>query len=263
MTATTSFQWSSSACTHVGKVRSHNEDAFLELPEHCLWVVADGMGGHAVGDVASRMITDALRETSPPTSLEQQIDEISQSLQSVNHRLREEAAKRRESVIGSTVAVLIAYEGRCACLWAGDSRLYLSRDGKLSQLSRDHNQVEELIAQGLIDRDQAKNYPGGSAITRAVGASTKLELEIAIRNVEDGDIYLLCSDGLTNEVSDNEIATELARGNPKRICKNLMNYALQRSARDNITIVIAQAEDPLIPTETIINPLTSGKRSPF
>jgi protein phosphatase len=158
---------------------------------------------------------------------------------------------------------LIAYENRCACLWAGDSRLYLSRDGTLFQLSRDHNQVEELIAQGLIDRNQAKNYPGGSAITRAVGASDQLELEIAIRDVGDGDLYLLCSDGLTNEVSENEIATELARGNPKRICENLLNYALQRSARDNITIVIAQAEDPTIPTETIINPLTSGKRGPF
>lgn len=263
MTATTCFQWSSSACTHVGKVRSHNEDAFLEMPEHCLWAVADGMGGHAVGDMASKMITDALRETSPPTSLEQHIDEVSQSLQTVNHRLREEAAQRHESIIGSTVAVLIAYEQRCACLWAGDSRLYLSRDGTLSQLSRDHNQVEELIAQGLIDRIQARNYPGGSAITRAVGASTKLELDIAIREVADGDVYLLCSDGLTNEVSDNEIATELARGNPKRICANLLDYALQRGARDNVTIVTAQADDPSIPTETIINPITSGKRSPF
>ena len=263
MTATNCFQWSTAACTHVGKVRRLNEDAFLEMPEHCLWAVADGMGGHAVGDVASKMITDALREASAPTSLEQYIDEVIQSLQTVNHRLREEAAQRRESVIGSTVAVLIAHDRRCAYLWAGDSRLYLSRDGILSQLSRDHNQAEKLIDQGFLDRNQAKNYPGGSAITRAVGASTKLELDVAIREVEDGDVFLLCSDGLTNEVGENEIATELARGNPKRICNNLLNYALQRGARDNVTIVITQANDPTTPSETIINPITSGKRSPF
>jgi protein phosphatase len=257
-----SFRWSSASLTHVGKVRTHNEDAYVELPERSLWSVADGMGGHAVGDVASRMVVDALKQLSIPNNLEEYIDHVNGCLQTVNQQLLKEAIQRHESLIGSTVAVLLAHEDRCACLWAGDSRIYLSRDGRLIQLSRDHSQLEELIAQGLVTRNQATDYTRGNAITRAIGAAEKLELDTEIREVKDGDMYLLCSDGLTNEVSEDEIATELARGNCERICNNLMQYALQRGARDNITLVVASAVDPLEPTETIINPITSGNKSP-
>lgn len=258
-----SFRWSSASRTHVGKVRTHNEDSYADLPERLLWSVADGMGGHAVGDVASQMVVNALKKLSIPDNLEKYIDRVSDCLQTVNQQLLEEAIKRHESLIGSTVAVLLAYEDRCACIWAGDSRIYLSRDGRLIQLSRDHNQLEELIAQGLLTRDQATDYASGNAITRAIGAKDQLELDTEIREVKDGDMYLLCSDGLTNEVSKDEIATELARGNCERICDNLLQSALQRGAHDNITIVVASAIDPLEPTETIINPVTTGKKSPI
>lgn len=257
------FQWSSASRTHVGKVRKHNEDAYVELPEHRLWAVADGMGGHAVGDVASNMVADALKQLTIPDTLDEHIDQVKACLQNVNQQLINEAVQRRESLIGSTVAVFIAHKDRCACIWAGDSRIYLSRDGRLSQLSRDHSQLEELIAQGLLTRDQATDFSGGNAITRAIGAADTLELDTEIHEIRDGDIYLLCSDGLTNEVSEDEIATELARGNCERICDTLMQYALQRRARDNITIVVASAINPLEPTETIINPITHGNKSPI
>ncbi|MEN8129415.1 MAG: protein phosphatase 2C domain-containing protein [Pseudomonadota bacterium] len=263
MKDTSTLHWSSASASHVGKVRRHNEDAYLDLSERKLWVVADGMGGHAVGDVASRMIVDALKEVPAPKDLEEYIDEVSNCLQTVNQQLINEAAQRHETVIGSTVVTLLAHENRYACIWAGDSRLYLSRDGILSQLSRDHSHVEELVTQGLLNRRQAKNYPGSNAITRAIGATNKLQLDSKIEQARDGDVYLLCSDGLTNEVGDDEIATELARGNYQQICNNLLDSALNHGARDNISIVVVRVDDPLLPTTTIVNPLTSGNKSPI
>ncbi len=257
------LHWSSASASHQGKVRKHNEDAYLDLSERKLWVVADGMGGHAVGDVASRMIVDALNEVPTPKDLEEYINEVSNCLQTVNQQLIDEAGHRHETVIGSTVVTLLAHDNRYACIWAGDSRLYLSRGGTLSQLSRDHSHVEQLIARGLINRSQAKNHPGSNAITRAIGATNKLQLDSKIEQARDGDIYLLCSDGLTNEVSDEEIATELARGNCQRICNNLLESALNHGARDNISIVVIRVDDPLLPTETTINPLTSGNKIPI
>jgi protein phosphatase len=256
------FHWSSASLTHVGKVRECNEDAYLDAPERELWVVADGMGGHAVGDVASALVVDTLKDLPSPTSLEAYIDTVRDSLQSVNQRLRCEAAKRQESIIGSTVVVLLAYENRCAWLWAGDSRIYLLRDSRLKQLTRDHSQVEQLIAQGLIERSQAGKYSGGSAITRAVGASDKLILDSEMLEVRDSDVFLLCSDGLTNEVDDNEIASELIRGNFQKSCEKLVARALDYGARDNVTAVVIHAEDILHSSKTIINPRITGFNQP-
>ena len=256
MSASTPFNWSSASRTHVGKVREINEDAYLECTARGLWVVADGMGGHAVGDVASCMVIDGLDNVPEPTSLKTYIDAVSDRLLSTNRKLREEATRRQVTVIGSTVVALLAFERRCACLWAGDSRIYLSRSGQLQQLTRDHSQVEELIAQGLLDRSRAEVHPASNTITRAIGASDHLELDTNVLELKDGDLFLLCSDGLTNEVNDNEIATEMVRGNCQQTVDNLLNCALNRGARDNVTIVALRADDSLQAAKTVVNPLT-------
>ena len=205
------FSWSSASRTHQGMVREYNQDACLELPGKGLWAVADGMGGHAVGDLASRMIVEALAEVSAGKSLERSVENAKGCLQRVNRALRKEAADRREALIGSTVVVLLAHRRRGVCLWAGDSRMYRYRDGSLEQLSRDHSQLEELVSSGLLSRAEAERHSSPNVITRAVGAEDSLKLEDRPFELRDGDLFLLCSDGLTNEVTDEEIARELMR----------------------------------------------------
>lgn len=261
MTTLNPLQWSSVALTHHGKTRKLNEDSYLELAERNLWAIADGMGGHAAGDIASRMVIDSLRNTETPSSLESYIDDVYNRLQKVNKEVRDEATKRGEGIIGSTVVVLLAFGHHYATLWAGDSRIYLSRGGILKQITRDHSQVEELIAHGLLERSEAANHPAHNAITRAVGAADKLVLDVNIQNINDGDIFLLCSDGLTNEVNDREIAQELVRGNCHQSCSHLMQKALDRGARDNVTIIVTRVDDPLQATKINIRSIPLNDKS--
>jgi protein phosphatase len=248
------FTWSSAARSHVGTVRELNEDAYLDLGEKGLWAVADGMGGHAVGDVASRLVVETLTELPPPRSLGSFVKDVRSRLRQANRELREEATARGVTLIGSTVAILLAYKKHCVYLWAGDSRIYLLRAGQLTQLSRDHSQVEELIARGLLDRSDADNHPSSNAITRAVGAEYELNLDDEMMQVKGGDMFLLCSDGLYNEVSEHEIATELLRGDCTKAAENLVKLAVDHGARDNVTVVVIRAEDESDSSKTIINP---------
>jgi protein phosphatase len=171
------------------------------LPERGIWAVADGMGGHAVGDFASRAIVQALSSLPEPDSLDGAAANARLAMQTVNQLLIDEALRMKVRVIGSTVVMLLACERRCSCLWAGDSRLYLFRGGHLKQLSRDHSQVERL-ARGLITAEEARHHPAHNTITRAVGAAATLDLERLTLEIGDGDVFLLCSDGLSNEVED-------------------------------------------------------------
>jgi protein phosphatase len=247
--------------THPGKVRASNEDACLAAPDRGIWAVADGMGGHAAGELASQMITDALAETPICGSLGALIGEVYQRLQEVNERLHEEAAKRREHVIGSTVVVLLAHGRYAVVMWAGDSRAYRYRNGRLQQLTRDHSQVEELIAQGLLDRAEAEGHPAANVITRAVGVMEHLELDSEMFEVLDGDTFLLCSDGLTKEVSEADIAGVLAIGEDCRICELLVECALSAGGRDNVAVVSATATDPASMMKTQRNPSLSALQS--
>jgi serine/threonine protein phosphatase PrpC len=253
MTAPPVLHWSSASITHTGMVRKLNEDACLELVARGIWAVADGMGGHAAGDYASQSIVETLARLPEPASLGEAVSAVRDSLQRVNARLTEEARKRREQVIGSTVVVLLAFGSHAVVVWAGDSRLYRYRPDGLQQLTRDHSQVEELVAQGLITRQQAQRYPGSNVITRAVGVMDPLELDSEMFDVQEGDIFLLCSDGLYNEVSDNEIREALAVGDCQYSCKLLVERALAHGARDNVTVVVARALDEGQITRTQLN----------
>lgn len=259
MTAPPNLHWSSASLSHVGMVRKLNEDACLELASRGIWAVADGMGGHAAGDFASRSVVEALATLPELTSLGEAVGAVQESLQAVNGRLAEEARKRREKVIGSTAVVLLAYGAHGVIIWAGDSRVYRYRQGALEQLTRDHSQVEELVAQGLITRQQARRYPGSNVITRAVGVMDPLELDAEMLDVQEGDSFLLCSDGLYNEVSDSEIREALSVGDCQYACKLLVERALSRGARDNVTVVVVRALDEGQITRTRLNPSVKGE----
>lgn len=249
MAQATPFRWQSASCSHVGRVRRINEDALLDQPERGLWAVADGMGGHTLGDVASRMVVDALSHLPDANA-----DDIRTCLADVNRRLMKEAAMRDVQLIGSTAAVLLARGSRCGCIWAGDSRIYRYRDGMLQQLTRDHSHVEELVARGLLSPAEASRHPGHNLITRAVGVADLLELEESEADVRDGDMFVLCSDGLSNEVDAQQMAALLARHDCRLAAQDLVDEALQHGGRDNVTVVVVMAVDPAHDEMTAINP---------
>ncbi|MCC8392734.1 protein phosphatase 2C domain-containing protein [Paraburkholderia sp. MMS20-SJTR3] len=254
MTCASQFRWTSCARSDTGHVREINEDACLDQPEAGRWAVADGMGGHAVGDVASRAVIDALSQLGTPRSIRALVADARTRLQRANRQLRDEAARRQVQRIGSTVVVLLACDRFCGYLWAGDSRIYLYRAGQLRQLTRDHSQVEELRSLGVITEEEARHHPAQHMITRAVGATDVLELDDNAIEVADGDVFLLCSDGLSNELSDDEIAGVLTSPQRENACGELVELALARGGRDNITAVVVEAQDPNASEKTLLNP---------
>jgi len=229
------LSWTSAARTDIGLVRSRNEDAMLARPERRLWVVADGMGGHAFGDVASKAVVDALDSLAPAGSMEQFISAARARLDKVNQELRANAQARRVPMIGSTVVALLAHGTEAACLWAGDSRIYLFRNGRLHQLTQDHSQADS------------------NMITRAVGAGETIEIDQQSLAVRDGDMFLLCSDGLSNPVGEEAIIEALSTGDCSQAGQDLIALARANGGRDNITAVVVRADD-VNDDKTMLNP---------
>jgi len=238
-----SLSWSSFGITDVGKVRKHNEDSMLDKPEIGLWVVADGMGGHEAGDVASQMIVSSLGKIHEGITLDRYIDDIEERILKVNECLITKARESEKNVtIGSTVVGMLAYDRFCTFFWAGDSRLYRLRDGSLRQLTTDHSQVEVYIEQGLISRQQAATHPHGNMITRAVGAAEDLYIDFDIQEMQSGDRYMLCSDGLTKHLEDIEFEKMLSEGSVEEACNELTALTLERGAGDNVTTIVIDVE---------------------
>lgn len=180
--------WRSAARTDRGKVRARNEDAFLDCPDRGLWAVADGMGGHQAGDLASRMIVTSLAELPARAGFDERLNAMRQCLHWLNRRLGEEltlSAERGDRIIGSTVVALVV-EGRGRPAWVGDSRCYLWRGQRLYQLSRDHSLLQRLVDERRMDIEQARAYPSARALTRAVGASEQLVLDVLELEVHPG-----------------------------------------------------------------------------
>jgi protein phosphatase len=229
------ISWTSSGRTETGCVRKHNEDAVLERPDLFLWVVADGMGGYDAGDVASRMIVESLNDIPPTDKLSKRVDDIEDRILAVHDQLMDMGQKNGITA-GSTVLVLQGHVRHCLVLWAGDSRAYLFRENTLTHFSRDHSYVDEMVARGEIRLQDSHNHSQANVITRAVGASDPLILDLDMMEVQDGDIFLMCSDGLNKEVSDEEIQKVMALGDEHQITSKLMELALERGARDNVTV---------------------------
>lgn len=235
------------AKTHVGCRRKLNEDALLACPDQGLWAVADGMGGHDAGEVASATVVEALSQCSSA-------DEALASLSDVNARLVEMARANFDSrTVGSTVVGLVADERAFTCFWAGDSRAYRVRDRAITRLTRDHSLVQDLVDAGMIEEAAAEGHPNANVITRAVGASDHLHVETVTGDVRSGDLFLLASDGLTRVVNDDELLVGLQGGDLEASAERLLRLALDREAPDNVSLILLRATDsPVVYAPTIL-----------
>jgi serine/threonine protein phosphatase PrpC len=226
----------SAGLTHMGLVRPTNQDAIVDRQAVRIWAVADGMGGHRDGDVASRMVCEALEGFQSSARLEDSIDDVRRRISEVNARLYAASVRTINPVqSGTTVVIMLTQRTSCALLWAGDSRAYRLRHGKLVQLTTDHTWAAEL---NLVDQ---LGEEADHAITRAVGGEATLTLDMRRERVRLGDRYLLCSDGLTREVPADKIAEALGSGDVEQAARALIDATLQAGARDNVSVVVIEA----------------------
>lgn len=240
------LSFETAARTHVGRVRKLNEDRLIARPEAGLWAVADGMGGHQAGDLAAGMIVDALEQVDTLGSGYAFLDNVQESVQRVNRTLVAHARLSAPgTVIGSTLVALLAYQGHFACLWAGDSRAYLLRDGRFEQITRDHSMVQEMIDSGALNRADARRFGRSNVITRAVGVNDRLALDIYTGAIQPGDVFLICSDGLTTMAEDHDIAPIVARESIDAAADALLDMTLERGAKDNVSLILVRADAPV------------------
>ena len=233
------FTWSSFGITDPGKKRRYNEDSMLEHQEIGLWVVADGMGGHTAGDIASQAVVSYIEKIRKDANLGHCVDNIEDRLLEANLLLKDEARKKGKNItIGSTVVGMLVYDCFCIIFWVGDSRLYRLRNKALQQLTTDHSQIEVYIERGILTRQEAAFHPGGNIITRAIGTSKNLYVDFDIRKMQAGDRYMLCSDGLTKHIRNSEFEEMLSRGTAEEACKFLIERTLERGAGDNVTVIV-------------------------
>ena len=227
--------------TDVGLRRKVNEDSILVRTERGLWAVADGMGGHESGDVASAMVTEALHSLPIVYGLEQLVEAAIDQLGRVNRQLIELArTDGSERSIGTTVVALAISGGHFHCFWAGDSRAYRVRDGAIRRISRDHSLVQDLVDAGMLAADEAERHADANVITRAVGVAENLDVDSSTGDALSGDVFLLASDGLTRLVDDDELLAQLATKTPDDAADTLIEMVLARGAPDNVSIIITK-----------------------
>jgi len=235
------------AGSDVGRVRKGNEDSFFaDANEHRgLFMVADGMGGHAAGEVASQMAVEVVSvDLEKLNDLESAdaLEMVSLALRHANRAVFERSAAERDKMgMGSTASVLVLADERFIIGHLGDSRIYLFRDGDLRQITHDHSVVQEQIDAGLITRDAAKNHKQSNVITRCVGMGWDVEPDITDGDVRQGDVFLLASDGLTGMVDDWRLQQLLtSRATPDRMVDAMISEANARGGVDNITVVVVR-----------------------
>lgn len=223
--------------THPGLRRALNEDTYHGDGGLGLWLVADGMGGHEYGEVASAIARDVVvREVHDGTPLVQAIRIAAEEI------LRSPRHRQDALPMGTTVVAARVDGGRFEVAWVGDSRAYLSQDGRMVQLSQDHSYVQELIAQGTLDVEEARRHPQRKVVTQALGVTdpAQLDIEHITGQMSRGTQLLLCSDGLTEEVDDAAIAEILARPalTAQECADTLVAAALDHGGSDNITVLV-------------------------
>lgn len=239
----------------VGMIRTHNEDCFEIDAEHQLFVVADGMGGHSHGEIASRIAVESIREFveralthehTGPFDYEAGYQRHSNALKSAIRLAHDSVlgAIRQDGSLhgmGTTVAGFLLDQGTAAVAHVGDSRVYRLRDGRLDRLTQDHTWVNEQVMAGFLSEEQARSHPLKNVVTRALGGEAEIEVDLREIDVEPGDLYLLCSDGLTTMLSDSEIE-EVVLHHPSldELCRRLVRRANARGGLDNITVLTVQ-----------------------
>jgi serine/threonine protein phosphatase PrpC len=235
------------AATHVGMVRRHNEDSFLvparpAATNSGVWAVADGMGGLDAGDLASQTVIEGLKSIAAPGTAAALLASCEDRLFAANARLVDIATQRGGGMIGSTVVVLLVYERDYACVWSGDSRIYRVRGGDIEQLTTDHSEVQELVDAGILTPEEARFSPRRNVVTRAIGVLEEAEIEVTHGPLLPGDVFVLCSDGLTTHVEDSEIAAGVKDCEPQEACDRLVALTLDRGATDNVTVVVVHCD---------------------
>jgi len=222
--------------THVGKVRKNNEDALIFIePE--TFAVADGMGGQAAGEIASKILIDTAKNFLPTVPEPHNEDILKKVIMKSNAAILREAANNPEyRGMGTTATILHIYKSRAYYAHVGDSRIYRLKNNILEQITQDHSYVENLVRKGEITAAEARVHPMKNLLTQAVGAVPEVEVDTASFSVNIGDIFLLCTDGLTNMVDDKKI-TEilLSSGNP---AENLIQAALDNGGADNVSVIV-------------------------
>ena len=224
--------------TDIGKLRKQNEDAAWFDEDRAVFAVADGMGGHLAGEVASRMAIEAVqrmaRENERPG-----IAALREAVACAHETILAHAQDHIECAgMGTTLSVLWLGENYAYIAHVGDSRIYRLREGSLTQITQDHSLVEELVRAGLITREQARTHPRRNIITRALGTHGENEPDLLVTDVQDGDVFLLCTDGLTGMVPDDEIERTLRDCGIEAAADRLLALALDAGGRDNVTLIL-------------------------
>jgi len=248
------------AISDVGRKRKGNEDSLFLNPEQKLFVVADGMGGHAAGEVASKVAVDAVNEFVCLTSGDEEItwpfgldesisydgNRLKTAIRHANRKVLEATREKAEYEGMATTVAAVLVDGDAANLGhVGDSRIYLFSEGVFTQLTSDHSWVNEQIQSGVISADQARSHPLRNVVTRALGGKADLAVDMQTRRMKAGDILLLCSDGLTAMVPDEDIARVLeeAKGAIEKAARDLVAEANAHGGEDNITVVLLKFEE--------------------
>ena len=238
MGANKGSEFDTGSATHQGMARTANEDSYLVLPDIGIWVVGDGMGGHEYGGLASATLVEVIGSVGQPVSAPDLLARFEDRVIKANRELVELSRQEEGAIIGSTLAAVLVYGMDYACVWSGDSRVYLIRDNRISQITRDHSEVQELLDQNILNAEEAETWPRRNVITRAIGAANEPDLELINGMLNSGDTFLICSDGLTSHLNDDEIF-EIANSTPPQIaCDELVAKTLERGASDNVTVVI-------------------------
>jgi serine/threonine protein phosphatase PrpC len=236
-------QYRSFTRTHVGHVRAKNEDRFVDRPDMGLWAIADGMGGPGGGDIAAETLEQFLTHVPRAASGKQLLIDVRTAIMGANRTLIDKALKSKNgAMFGSTIVALLTHQDFYICLWAGDSRAYLLRNNKLKRITTDHSVVQEMIDSGKLSPEQARTHLRANVITRAVGVSDELDLDMQHGRLQAGDIFLLCSDGLTGMVEDEEIQTVLRASAPDVASDWLLDTVFDRGAKDNVTFILIEVQ---------------------
>ncbi len=233
------------AVTDVGAKRDVNEDRYFASDGLRLWAVADGMGGMSCGDWAAARVIDALTALTPDDDLDLMITRAAAAIATVNASIFREGVARGEQM-GSTAVLLVVRGDRFGVVWVGDSRAYLSRDGRLHRLTRDHSQVQELIDRGLLNAAEGKAHPLRHVLTRAVGVAATVELDMVSDALRPDDLLLLCSDGLYGVIGEAEMESILNSAPVEEAGRIMIARCHEEGAPDNITLVAVTASEPTL-----------------
>lgn len=236
--------------TDKGIVRELNEDSCAIIPvsaeSSCVFVIADGMGGHNCGELASRLAVEYIKDNlhieacTDDSVIPRELENI---VKKANAAVYEKSLESDEvSGMGTTLTMAVITGKKLTAAHVGDSRLYLVRAGSIKQLTEDHSYIGELVRQGTLTKEEAEKHPRKNVITRAIGCTSEILVDIISYDIEDGDIFVLCTDGLTNMVSEQDILQIVGSSEPEAACAKLIEAANRNGGEDNITVIVIKCE---------------------